>query len=82
MNAVALLWLRMKPPGKPCLVSVSIIGLRNITLDLSNDPVLEVVVPSVKADPSKPQPKAAAKSHWFRGMHIAMKPRRGQGRER
>ncbi|CAE7561007.1 FER1L6 [Symbiodinium sp. CCMP2456] len=54
----------MKPPGKPCLVSVSIIGLRNITLgdQLQGEPVLEIVVPSVKPDPSKPQPKASPKA--------------------
>ena len=54
----------MKPPGKPCLVSVSIVGLRNIILgeQLKGEPVLEVVVPSVKPDPSKPEPKASAKA--------------------
>ena len=44
--------LQRKPPGKPCLVSVSIIGLRNLALPDGNsfsegDPVLEVQVPSV-----------------------------------
>ena len=54
----------MKPPGKPCLISVAIIGLRNITMgeEIEGDPVLEVVVPSVKADPEKPQPGAKAKA--------------------
>eukprot|EP00435_Cladocopium_sp_Y103_P064705 s594_g26.t1 len=57
----------MKPPGKPCLVSVSVIGLRNLVLPdgsstfQEGDPVLEVQVPSVKPDPSKPEPKAKAK---------------------
>lgn len=56
----------MKPPGKPCLVSVSIIGLRNLALPDGNsfsegDPVLEVQVPSVKPDPSKAAPKLKAK---------------------
>ncbi|CAK9089563.1 unnamed protein product [Durusdinium trenchii] len=54
----------MKPPGKPCLISVAIIGLRNLTVPevVEGDPVLQVVVPSVKADPSKPEPGAKAKA--------------------
>ena len=54
----------MKPPGKPCLISVAIIGLRNLTVPevVEGDPILQVVVPSVKADPSKPEPGAKAKA--------------------
>ena len=43
--------LLRKPPGKPCLVSVSVIGLRNLALPdgssfTEGEPVLEVQVPS------------------------------------
>ena len=75
----------MKPPGKPCLVSVSVIGLRNLDLPegaafQEGDPVLEVQVPSVKPDPSKPEPKAVKAVKGGKGVKGDGKGGKGDGK--
>ncbi|CAJ1355035.1 unnamed protein product [Effrenium voratum] len=66
----------LKPPGKPCLVSVAVIGLRNLNteqIQLTGDPVLEVVVPSVKATNPEKDPLQAQAAKEGKGAKGAAK---------